>query len=55
MKALEVYPNGEPAKTFKHDCQGSTFDKLTDVYNSGTRHEEKQPRHLKVDTSQCQR
>jgi electron-transferring-flavoprotein dehydrogenase len=54
-KLLEVYPNGEPAKTFKYDNQGSTFDKLTDVYNSGTRHEEKQPCHLKVDTSQCQR
>lgn len=25
-----------------------TFDKLTDVYNSGTRHEENQPSHLKI-------
>ena len=31
-----------------------TFDKLTDVYNSGTMHEEDQPSHLKVaDTSIC--
>jgi electron-transferring-flavoprotein dehydrogenase len=25
-----------------------TFDKLTDVYNSGTRHEENQPSHLRI-------
>ncbi|HEU5481256.1 MAG TPA: electron transfer flavoprotein-ubiquinone oxidoreductase, partial [Candidatus Tumulicola sp.] len=31
-----------------------TFDKLTDVYNSGTMHEEDQPSHLKVaDTNIC--
>ncbi|HTU83013.1 MAG TPA: electron transfer flavoprotein-ubiquinone oxidoreductase [Candidatus Acidoferrales bacterium] len=31
-----------------------TFDKLTDVYNSGTMHEEDQPCHLKVaDTDVC--
>lgn len=31
-----------------------TFDKLTDVYNSGTMHEEDQPCHLKVaDTNIC--
>jgi electron-transferring-flavoprotein dehydrogenase len=54
-KLLELYPNGAPASTFKHDNQGTTFDKLTDVYHSGTRHEEKQPCHLKVDTSYCQR
>ncbi len=31
-----------------------TFDKLTDVYNSGTIHEEDQPSHLKVaDTNIC--
>jgi electron-transferring-flavoprotein dehydrogenase len=31
-----------------------TFDRLTDVYNSGTIHEEDQPSHLKVaDTNIC--
>ena len=57
-KLLEVYPNfpnGAPKSTFKYDNQGIAFDKLTDVYHSGTRHEEKQPCHLKVDTSYCQR
>ncbi len=52
---LEVYPQGAPATTFKYDNQGLTFDKLTDVYHSGARHEEKQPCHLKVDTSHCLR
>ena len=32
----------------------STFDKLTDVYASGTRHEENQPSHLQIaDTDIC--
>jgi len=32
-----------------------TFDRLTDVYNSGTKHEEDQPAHLHVaDTSVCE-
>jgi electron-transferring-flavoprotein dehydrogenase len=30
-----------------------TFDKLTDVFHSGTKHEENQPCHLKVDTQHC--
>jgi electron-transferring-flavoprotein dehydrogenase len=54
-KLLEVYPQGAPASTFKYDNQGIAFDKLTDVYHSGARHEEKQPCHLKVDTSYCER
>jgi electron-transferring-flavoprotein dehydrogenase len=54
-KLLDVYPQGTPASTFKYDNQGIAFDKLTDVYHSGTRHEEKQPCHLKVDTSYCER
>jgi len=54
-KLLEVYPQGAPTSTFKYDNQGIAFDKLTDVYHSGTRHEEKQPCHLKVDTSYCER
>ena len=30
-----------------------TFDKLTDVFHSGTKHEENQPNHLHVDTQHC--
>ena len=54
-KLLEVYPQGVPRVDFKYDNQGIAFDKLTDVYHSGTRHEEKQPCHLKVDTRHCAR
>jgi len=54
-KLLDVYPQGAPTTAFKYDNQGLAFDKLTDVYHSGARHEEKQPCHLKVDTSYCQR
>lgn len=46
-----AYPDGVPADSFKHD--EVAMDKLTDVYHSGARHEEKQPCHLKVDTSHC--
>jgi electron-transferring-flavoprotein dehydrogenase len=53
-KLLEAYPQGEvPASDLKHDAVA--MDKLTDVYHSGTRHEEKQPCHLQVDTSHCER
>jgi electron-transferring-flavoprotein dehydrogenase len=52
-KLLEMYPQGPPPATFKYD--GLALDKLTDVYHSGTRHEEKQPCHLKVDTRHCER
>ncbi len=53
-KLDEAYPEGVlPANDLKHD--GVAMDKLTDVYHSGTRHEEKQPCHLKVDTSHCLR
>ena len=46
--------NGRPApQTFKGDGI-LTFDRLTDVYHSGTRHEENQPCHLLVhDPSVC--
>jgi electron-transferring-flavoprotein dehydrogenase len=54
-KLLEAYPNGPRPSDFKYDNQGIAFDKLTDVYHSGTRHEEKQPCHLKVDTIHCAR
>jgi electron-transferring-flavoprotein dehydrogenase len=40
--------HGEPApERFRGDGK-LTFDRLTDVYHSGTRHEEDQPCHLKV-------
>lgn len=46
--------HGRPApERFKGDGK-LTFDRLTDVYHSGTRHEEDQPCHLKVlDTNIC--
>jgi electron-transferring-flavoprotein dehydrogenase len=46
--------NGRPApERFKGDGK-LTFERLTDVYHSGTRHEEDQPCHLKVhDLSIC--
>ncbi|HKN76378.1 MAG TPA: electron transfer flavoprotein-ubiquinone oxidoreductase [Candidatus Acidoferrum sp.] len=46
--------NGRPApERFKGDGK-LTFDRLTDVYHSGTRHEEDQPCHLHVaDLSIC--
>lgn len=46
--------NGRPApERFKGDGK-LTFDRLTDVYHSGTRHDEDQPCHLKVaDTNIC--
>ncbi|MEW6203659.1 MAG: electron transfer flavoprotein-ubiquinone oxidoreductase [bacterium] len=47
MKLSQKYPAGAPADDFKFDGV-LTFDKLTDVYNSGTTHEEKQPCHLQV-------
>ncbi len=51
-KLREVHPGGKPAP-MKFD--GSlTFDKLADVYWSGTHHDEDQPVHLVVaDTSVC--
>jgi electron-transferring-flavoprotein dehydrogenase len=43
---VQIY--GRPApERFKGDGK-LTFDRLTDVYHSGTRHEEDQPCHLKV-------
>jgi electron-transferring-flavoprotein dehydrogenase len=46
--------NGRPApERFKGDGK-LTFDRITDVYHSGTRHEEDQPCHLHVaDTNIC--
>ncbi len=45
-KLAEVHPNGKPAPR-KFDGK-LTFDKLADVYLSGTLHEEDQPVHLVV-------
>jgi electron-transferring-flavoprotein dehydrogenase len=56
--------NGQPGALRDGAAQGKlerfkgdgklTFDRLTDVYHSGTRHEEDQPCHLKVaDTNIC--
>lgn len=46
-------PNDKQKGTIKFDGQ-LTFDKETDVYYSGTTHEEQQPPHLKiVDTQIC--
>jgi len=53
MKKLgDVHPDGKPAPA-KADGK-LTFDKLVDVYLSGTMHDEDQPVHLLVaDTSVC--
>jgi electron-transferring-flavoprotein dehydrogenase len=48
----DTYPGGKPAP-LKPDGK-LTFDKLADVYLSGTKHDEDQPVHLHVaDTSVC--
>ncbi len=47
---------GEEARTYRRPKYDGvlTFDKLTDVYNSGTKHDEDQPCHLHVaDTDLC--
>jgi electron-transferring-flavoprotein dehydrogenase len=46
MKRLKEY-NAVPAPALQFDRK-LTFDKLTDVYNSGTEHDEDQPCHLVV-------
>ncbi len=54
MKRLRDYPAGRaPVQEFKPDGV-LTFDRLTDVFSSGTTHEEDQPCHLVVlDTEVC--
>jgi electron-transferring-flavoprotein dehydrogenase len=48
MKKLgEFLPGGQKPPAMKFDNQ-LTFDKLTDVYKSGTKHEEDQPPHLVI-------
>jgi len=50
-------PDGGPEARLIGPAKGDgklTFDKLTDLYHSGTRHEEDQPAHLLIDdTSVC--
>ena len=56
MKTLkEAYGEAGPPAPAKPQYDGEyTVDKLTDVYHSGTKHEEAQPAHLKiVDTEVC--
>ncbi len=58
MKHLDQLPaDGGARKQLVGDAKGDgklTFDKLTDLYHSGTRHEEDQPAHLVIhDTNIC--
>jgi electron-transferring-flavoprotein dehydrogenase len=46
MKRLEAFA-GRPIERIKPDGK-LTFDKLSDVYRSGTHHEEDQPSHLRI-------
>lgn len=53
MKPLSKFAGQKEQDTIKFDNESFMFDKLTDVYHSGTKHEEKQPCHLQVDHSRC--
>ena len=58
MKPLsQVPPDGGPRSLLLGPAKGDgklTFDKLTDLYHSGTKHEEDQPSHLVIqDTNIC--
>jgi electron-transferring-flavoprotein dehydrogenase len=56
METIEAYYGGilpeDAAASFKPD-RTLTFDRLTNVHVSGTRHEEDQPAHLLVHTEVC--
>jgi electron-transferring-flavoprotein dehydrogenase len=59
MKKLsELPPEGGPESHLIGSAKGDgklTFDKLTDLYHSGTKHEEDQPAHLIIlDTNICE-
>jgi len=59
MKPLQALPaDGGPDAHLIGPAKGDgklTFDKLTDLYHSGTRHEEDQPAHLIIhDTNICE-
>ncbi|MFB3815650.1 MAG: 4Fe-4S dicluster domain-containing protein [Terriglobales bacterium] len=53
----QLSPTGNAAAHLLNDYKGDgklTFDKLTDLYHSGTKHEEDQPSHLVIhDTNIC--
>ncbi|MGD0401143.1 MAG: electron transfer flavoprotein-ubiquinone oxidoreductase [Syntrophobacteraceae bacterium] len=54
----ELKPMSGPARekqqdAIKFDNESLLFDKLTDVYLSGAKHEEKQPCHLQLDATKC--
>ncbi len=51
MKKLNEYITDRGVNAVKHDMKFDNeylFDKLTDVYHSGTKHEEEQPSHLVI-------
>jgi electron-transferring-flavoprotein dehydrogenase len=54
----QLSPDGGDEKHLLGPAKGDgklTFDKLTDLYHSGTRHEEDQPSHLIIhDTNICE-
>jgi len=56
-KLADLSPDGGPEKHLIGPAKGDgklTFDKLTDLYHSGTKHEEDQPAHLVIhDTNIC--
>jgi len=56
-KLAELPADGGPRAHMLGDAKGDkvlTFDKLTDLYHSGTKHEEDQPAHLVIqDTNIC--
>jgi electron-transferring-flavoprotein dehydrogenase len=57
-KLEQLPPNGGPEAGLIGPAKGDgklTFDKLTDLYHSGTKHEEDQPAHLIIhDTNICE-
>jgi electron-transferring-flavoprotein dehydrogenase len=57
QKLAELPADGGSEKHLLNDYKGDgrlTFDKLTDLYHSGTKHEEDQPAHLVIhDTNIC--
>jgi len=57
-KLTELPPNGGAEAHLLGPAKGDgklTFDKLTDLYHSGTKHEEDQPSHLVIhDTNVCE-
>jgi electron-transferring-flavoprotein dehydrogenase len=57
QKLVTLSPSGDEHANIIGKARGDaklTFDKLTDVYHSGTKHEEDQPSHLVVhDTNVC--